>query len=959
MPEQFTPGQRWISSTETDLGLGIVTAQEGRTVTLEFAASGERRTYARDNAPLTRAAFSIGDWVETADGVRLRIDEVRERNGLLHYHGRTPTGTARFCPEGDLSDHLQLNRPLQRLLTGQFDSAGQFRLRQQTRHHLERLERSHLLGLGGARTELLPHQIYIAHEAGRRPAPRVLLADEVGLGKTIEACLILHRQLLSGRASRVLVLVPEPLLHQWLVELLRRFNLRFSILDEERCQAIQASGQGDNPFLSEQLVLCSLSLFAEAPRRMAQVLDGEWDLLIVDEAHHLAWSEEEASLEYRLVEALATDTPALLLLTATPEQLGRASHFARLRLLDPDRFHSLEQFEREQAGYEPIAEAVDLLLSDTPLPEDSGARLLQRLGEARSGDLVAAWNDPETSPAARREAREELIAMLLDRHGTGRVLFRNTRRRIIGFPRRELHLHPHPLPEEYAPYLREPGVETAATLTPERLYGTTPGRPWWGIDPRVGWLVTTLRRLGGEKVLLICAHPDTARDLGEALRRLEGIDAGLFHEGMSIIQRDRTAAWFADPLEGCQLMICSEIGSEGRNFQFAHHLVLFDLPLNPDLLQQRIGRLDRIGQRQTIQIHLPYFEESPQETLLQWYHQGLDAFLHSGTAGQTLFQQLAPLLLQTLEEPLPEQVHLLIEQTRQARHQAEARIERGRDHLLEINSCRQPLAETLCRQLEESTDPHTLADYSQELFTHLGLEVEEHSSGSVIIRPGTNMLVESIPGLPADGLTGTFQRHIALSHEERHFLSWEHPLIRGAMELVTDSELGNCCVVTLHHPQIKGGGLLLDLAYQLECAAPRALRAGRFLPGTRIRLLIDQHLKTLDDTLDPERIDTLAQPLEQTAARRVINALRQPIGRLAEHGEQLAGTRGVELAGSAIAAMCADYTDELQRLEALRRVNPTIRGAELEELRQQAEALHRHLEGSRVRLDALRLIITT
>lgn len=119
-------------------------------------------------------------------------------------------------------------------------------------------------------------------------------------------------------------------------------------------------------------------------------------------------------------------------------------------------------------------------------------------------------------------------------------------------------------------------------------------------DPRVEWLIDTLKMLKQFKVLVICAHAETALDLEDALRLRSGISATVFHEGMSILERDRAAAYFADEEFGAQVLICSEIGSEGRNFQFAHHLVLFDLPAHPDLLEQRIGRLDRIGQRHTI-----------------------------------------------------------------------------------------------------------------------------------------------------------------------------------------------------------------------------------------------------------------------------------------------------------------------------------------------------------------------
>src|SRR5690606_622242 len=151
---------------------------------------------------------------------------------------------------------------------------SRYMLRQETLEHLRRLRQSPAQGLLGARVQLLPHQFYIASEVAERHAPRVLLADEVGLGKTIEAGLILHQQLLTGRASRVLILVPDSLIHQWLVEMLRRFNLHFTILDAERCAALAPSfddeedegSAGDevvNPFESAQLVLCGLAFLVD------------------------------------------------------------------------------------------------------------------------------------------------------------------------------------------------------------------------------------------------------------------------------------------------------------------------------------------------------------------------------------------------------------------------------------------------------------------------------------------------------------------------------------------------------------------------------------------------------------------------------------------------------------------------------------------------------------------------
>ncbi|MCG7971248.1 MAG: RNA polymerase-associated protein RapA, partial [Candidatus Thiodiazotropha taylori] len=432
----FLPGQRWISDTESELGLGVITGCEGRRVTIHFPAIDESRVYAIEGAPLTRVAFSAGDQIESREGWQMSVRQALLNDGLITYLGERSDGSQVRLEELQLSDTLRIDQPKQRLLAGQIDPPHWFNLRQQTLSHLGKQQQSSLLGLVGPRIDLIPHQLYIAHEVAGRPAPRVLLADEVGLGKTIEACLILHQQLLTGRASRVLILVPDPLVHQWLVELLRRFNQKFRILDEETCQAIQDSGQADNPFHAEQLVLCSLNLFHDNPTRLSQALDGEWDLLIVDEAHHLTWSEEDPSAEYLLVEALALRTPGVLLLTATPEQLGQAGHFARLRLLDPDRYYDLQSFLQEEQHYQPVAEAVEHLLRGEPLPEKATQALLSKLDESESTPLLSLLNDPSRDPAERNDARESLINSLLDRHGTGRVLFRNTRARISGFPAR-------------------------------------------------------------------------------------------------------------------------------------------------------------------------------------------------------------------------------------------------------------------------------------------------------------------------------------------------------------------------------------------------------------------------------------------------------------------------------------------------------------------------------------------
>jgi len=924
---QFIPGQRWTSNTEPELGLGTLLAIEGRTVRIIFLATGDIRNYAIGNMPLSRVRFEPGDQVESHEGWLLNIEQVTEENGLLIYQGKRDDGSETILAEGELSNFIQFNKPQDRLFAGQIDEDHWFELRYETLQHINRLEQSPVLGLGGGRTSLLPHQLYIAHEVAHRHAPRVLLADEVGLGKTIEACLILHHQLLTGRARRALIVVPEPLVHQWLVELLRRFNLHFSVFDEERCQAIESSGQAANPFQAEQLVLCSLELFTQSQQRQEQVVQGEWDLLIVDEAHHLKWTETDSSPEYQIIEQLAKHTLGVLLLTATPEQLGRAGHFARLRLLDPDRFYDLNSFREEEALYEPIAEAVEKLLADKPLPTESTQHLLKTLGEEDAAPLLQDLNNNAIYTAQYIESRNKLIDMLLDQHGTGRVLFRNTRNQIKGFPKRELL--PHPLAK----------TDTAT-------------------DPRVDWLIQTLRSLKEKKILLICAKAKTAIQLEKTLRTREGIQSALFHEGMSIIERDRAAAWFADPEEGVQLLLCSEIGSEGRNFQFAHHLVLFDLPQDPDLLEQRIGRLDRIGQKETIQIHVPFIEGSDQEVLQRWFHEGLNAFEAICPAGHKIFSDLHPALMDALESPEDtDKINTLINDTHKQHAQAHEALKRGRDHLLELNSCRKDVANKLCSDIESVDNSSSLAGYMERLFDCFAIDQEEHSAGSHIIRPSDHMRCDSFPCLSAEGLTFTYQRNIALSHEDRHFLTWEHPMVQDAMDMVISSETGNCAVTATEHSAIEPGTLLLETIFLLECVAPKELRAGRFLPPTTLRLVLDEEFTERSNSLSHADLSKEGPPIDPNGAAEIARKRRSQITKMLHKAEQQATEQTPTIIRQALEQTLTIYTSEIRRLAALKRVNPNVRDDEIEMLQQELRSLHQHIQGARLRLEAVRVVV--
>ncbi|KXU33954.1 RNA polymerase-binding ATPase [Ventosimonas gracilis] len=936
---QYVSGQRWLSDSESELGLGTVLSQDERMVTLHYPASGETRRYALQRAPLTRVRFSPGDEISHFDGWRMMVQEVEEAQGLLIYHG--PNATR--LPETELSNFIQFRSASDRLLAGQIDPLAWFTLRYQTLQQRSRLLQSPLWGLCGARAEPIAHQLHIAREVADRARPRVLLADEVGLGKTIEAGLIIHRRLLSGRAQRVLIVLPENLQHQWLVELLRRFNLHASLFDAQRF--IQSDG--DNPFEDSQLVLASLSWLVQDEQAAAALQAAHWDMLVVDEAHHLLWHPEQASGEYLLVERLAGQIDSVLLLTATPEQLGQDSHFARLRLLDPARFHDFAAFREEAAHYRPVAGAVQELLEQPSLSPRAKQQIAHFLGE--EGETLLAAQSTDSG------ARDRLIRALMDRHGTGRLLFRNTRAAVRGFAERDLHPFALENPVEYQSLM--PGEH--ADLYPElswQLQATGDERRWWQFDPRVDWLLDTLKMLKQFKVLVICAHAETALDLGDALRKF-GIGAAVFHEGMSLLERDRSAAWFADAEFGARVLICSEIGSEGRNFQFSHHLVLFDLPSHPDLLEQRIGRLDRIGQQQRIQIHLPYLQNSPQERLFQWYHQALNAFLATCPTGNALQQQFGCELLSLLEGGDPTAWQQLLEKARQERLRLTEELQQGRDRLLEIASSGAGQGEQLAHAIGEQDEQFALPVYMEMLLDAFGIDSEEHSQNALILRPSEKMLDTSFPLGASEAVTVTYDREQALSREDMQFLTWEHPMVQGGMDLVLAGTMGNSAVALIKNKALKPGTLLLEILFTSECVAPKTLQLSRFLPQAAMRCLLNEQGQDLAEKVAFNTLNAQLESVARNNAARFIKAQREVIAALIKTAEQQAAPRHQQRVAKAQKHFEQALQEETNRLIALQKINKAVSQNEIKALQQQREQGLQLLGKARLRLEAIRVLV--
>ncbi|MEC9484239.1 MAG: RNA polymerase-associated protein RapA, partial [Halomonas sp.] len=481
--------------------------------------------------------------------------------------------------------------------------------------------------------------------------------------------------------------------------------------------------------------------------------------------------------------------------------------------------------------------------------------------------------------------------------------------------------------------------------------------PWWQIDPRVTWLLERLTDVGRDKVLVIAHDRETATDLAEALRVLGGMHAPVFHEGMSLVERDRAAADFADEEEGSQVMVCSEIGSEGRNFPFCRHLVMFDLPQHPDQLEQRIGRLDRIGQRHAIEIHVPVFADSPGERLLRWFQDGMDAFSAPHGVGSDLYDAFGDALADALLDP--ESLEAIVKETRALFETRLAERDAGRNRLLELNACRPGHAETVANAIRELDADKALPRYLDQAFDIFGVDSQDLGGELTHLRAGPHML-EGLPGLAKgeEGFTATASRSRALARDDVQHLSWEHPLVREIMGRILDGAMGNTALALLNHPAIPAGRLMVELVFRTDCPAPSRLHVNRFLPPTAIRVLLDESGANLSSKVSFTGLAKNLQKVKKAVARDLIKSRHDQLRDLLTQGEGEAERELPTVIEAAQQRMRAELDGELSRLQALARHNPAVRDDEIQALRDERQALDAAIDGTRLRLDAVRVIVT-
>lgn len=833
----FKVGQRYVSQSEPTLGLGVVTEVQDRIVKISFPAVNDIRMYrSMGGAPVERFILAVGDCAKSEKGVSFTIEKVNEVDGLVVY----VSSTGKSIKESELNAKISIARSkalFEALSLGKVSKSAEFLRRELSMNLLCRWISSPVRGMIGPRTNMILHQYYLCARACSTPSlPRLMLSDEVGLGKTIEAGMIWHSLKARGRVSKTLIIVPETLKHQWLVEMKRRFNHLFTLVDEGYVKSVLINEDKDAPenapniFAQSNDIICSIDFLMNQAALVEDLLKVNWDMVIIDEAHHLVCEDNTPSHPYLLANAVIARSKGALLLTGTPVQLDPETHFNSLKMLDPVRFVDYGKFLESQNEYRKLAKDLE------KLPMESTSKLswedISKCVPKKS--IIHSWLEQES---AQSLPADEWIRRIVDAVGTGSVVFRNTRKSVGGFPKRVLdaiELEPNPKYREMVNIASEEELNAYSddasnmcTDIQENGLLCTNYTDAWHMDERFVWLKSFLKEHKDDKVLLICESIQVVKALETLLDDFIGADAfSVFHEEMSIMARDKGAAKFSRA-NGANLLIASEIGSEGRNFQFAHHLILFDLPLSAALVEQRIGRLDRIGQTKDIIVHVPYVKGSAQDVMFRWYNSALNIFTSPMIAGGELFLKYTDELITALAEPkeaFETFVKDVIPKVKKDCDQMRRDIENGRDRLLEFNSRNPEKAKWIVDEIKRIDAMPELKSLVFDSLSSRGLEIEKSViPNCYVINMGTEVEAGSVPGMQetvgvtskggrvvqnvgnfeesesgdtdsrfscASSLTVTFDRNVAMLHDEVDFISLEHPLASGVIDYETSLNNG-------------------------------------------------------------------------------------------------------------------------------------------------------------------------
>jgi ATP-dependent helicase HepA len=817
---------KYLPQPEWGTGHLLSLEEEGTRAVVAFPAreNGAPILVSTKGGALVPTALPVGSGVRTAKGkVGAITEEVEGGRGLRRYVLKLEDGSEDELPETELRALPPRPDLIAMMKEGRIADGKNFLLRKATLK-LDDERRNDAFGaLLASRVMVKPHQVGVVQRVLSSRRPRFVLADEVGLGKTIEAGMVFSALRLAGLARRVLVVAPSHLTVQWLVELFHKFNQLFTLMDSERHESSLDEQPTLNPWARFDFVVTSLELLqrSEQFREEAGAPEAHWDLVIIDEAHHL-----KGEKAYEAAKALAKNAWGLLLLTATPMQLDPGEYQSLLSLIDPVMAPSAKEFEVRLSRQEELSKALRALLEGKNV-------------KASVKELAARF--PHDEALQEIEDADEMLMHLAETYSLSDRLIRNRRVRVGGFSARRLHVHDVVLSaDELAArqavldaLAKDGTVRGAALANLVRRLESSPAAFAAAIasnkaladlkvslpdkDAKFSAFARLLKDVWtkekGAKVLVFTEARDTLERLQTRLRH-EHVEALGYHGDLPMVDRDRQVARFRDP-EGPKVLICTEVGGEGRNFQFAHHLVHYDLPWSPSTVEQRIGRLDRIGQLHDVDIHVFDVKGTFSADVLTVLRDAVGVFGETVGGLDAVLEEVEPKLTDLAMAPGPERA-AYVEELGEKVSAARAQVKKAYDPLLDLRSFDKAAVTELVQRAEtridhEADDDDTLDDRLwglardlderleetiTELADRLGIRVDtdqEVDAFQCAFHFGHALSVEALPGFDITEertVLGTFWRDTAVEQEEIEYFATGHALVEALFGFVKDGPFG-------------------------------------------------------------------------------------------------------------------------------------------------------------------------
>jgi superfamily II DNA or RNA helicase len=688
-----------------------------------------------------------------------------------------------------------------------------------------------LVGASRSHVVFEPYQQVPALRALSLPRARLLIADDVGLGKTIEAGLVLRDLNARRRSSRVLIVCPPSIVKQWHDEMAQKFGFRFRVFADRNdvLTAKRALEAGDNPWKAEPRIITSRDFIKRKEGAFLELSAAHWDVVIIDEAHHVAARpDEEDKLQHDLAVWLAEATDSLLLLTATPHD-GYDENFASLlRLLDPTLAptgqplvyqqysrHLIRRLKRHIRLPDDTPKFVEREVRGIPYPLTEDELALHRAVLRRAGEME------EAAEAARRAEEREAIRLvatvLRKRAASSREALRctlGTRRENLGERAETIELQREyvrafkrgeTLPEEVqaqlerdahrsyrsimyglAGKLRHIRTEEEALENLEDLLAACDAAPESKLTAMMGWLSEVHAGSPDAKIIIFSEYVDTVDAVFAHLEASGYAGQVVRLAGESLMtraEREESLKQFGGPT--VKILVATDVASEGMNLQeHCHHMLHVDLPWNPNRLEQRNGRIDRYGQGRKPIIRFLYAKDTYDGELLAMLAGKLEKEItRIGSVGDVLGHvQLEALERLMLEAPEDE-----LTAVRAAEEQVDHALNVGYEPSAAIGTGESDEAETgrAQRAAERGRTEFTPIDRFVELAVRLAHgQVERRNGRLTVVTPQAwigGPVEPRYEGLRAPGIDD------AESVTPETLLHEEHPLVQAAVRWVRAS----------------------------------------------------------------------------------------------------------------------------------------------------------------------------